>query len=127
MQQQNLFDPVPVERLQMQTKEDLILFIKLQEDVNNQLRKHVEYLEALGRELKSRTLFVQDQYIVLKNKLYGKSSEKLASEVKEDSSKEESLKPKRRRVQLPSERYPEAPLIESSRTVDTEKDLRLVV
>lgn len=112
MQQQNLFDPVPVERLQMQTKEDLILFIKLQEDVNNQLRKRVEYLEALGRELQNRTLFVQDQYIVLKHKLYGKSSEKLASEVPEDSSK--PSKPKRRRVQLPSERYPEAPLIERS-------------
>lgn len=112
MQQQNLFDPVPVERLQMQTKEDLILFIKLQQDVNNQLRKRVEYLEALGRELKNRTLFVQDRYIVLKNKLFGKSSERSASEAQEDSA--QPSKPKRRRIQLPSQRYPDAPLIERS-------------
>lgn len=111
--QQNLFEPVPVERLALQSKEDLILFIKLQQEVNDQLQRRVEFLEALGRELKNRVLFVQDNYVVLKNKFFGKSSEKSPRLPEEKS--ESGRTDKKRKVQLPSLRYPDAPLIERTR------------
>ncbi len=111
MEQQNLFKPVPVERLALQTKEDLILFIKLQQEVNNQLQERVEFLEAMGRELKNRVLFVKDSYVVLKNRFFGKSSEKSPWQ---KNSHGDSPKDKKKRIQLPSLRYPNAPLIERS-------------
>jgi len=73
VEQQNLFRPVPIERLALQTKEDLILFIKLQQEVNDSLQRRVDQLEALQVE-------------------------------------------KKQKVQLPSLRYPDAPLIE--RTIE---------
>lgn len=108
--QQFLFEPVPVERLQLQSKEDLITFIKLQQKVNEDLIKHVERLRALNDELQEQVVLIGDQYVTFKSKFFGKSSER---EPVEDNDTEEKPKaPKKVKVQLPSVRYPDAPLIE---------------
>jgi transposase len=111
--QQNIFDPVPQSKLQTLTQEELIEFILLQQKVNETIIKDNERLRGLNNELKQKTLYVEEQYIVLKNKMFGKSSEKAPS--KEDQKKANSKKgkkKKKRKVQLPSLRYPNAPLIE---------------
>jgi len=54
VEQQNLFKPVPIERLALQTKEDLILFVKLQQEVNDSLQRRVDQLEALQLEKKQK-------------------------------------------------------------------------
>jgi len=109
--QENLFDAVPVEKLALLSKEDLIEFLKLEQDFRRQLQKDNERLRALNNELEQKSFLIGDKYIVLKNKLFGKSSEK--------SPKRESVlahdltqKDKKKKVQLPSLRYPDAPLIE---------------
>ena len=110
--QQNLFDPIPVERLELQSKEDLITFIKLQQKVNESMQKEVERLRALNREIKEQLLLIDDQYVVFKNQFFGKSSEREPVEEKLEETITPTPKTKKHKVQLPSARYPNLPLIE---------------
>lgn len=110
--QQNLFDPIPVERLELQSKEDLIKFIKLQQKVNESMQKEVERLRALNRETKEQLLLIDDQYVVFKNQFFGKSSERESVEEKQEEASPSPPKTKKHKVQLPSARYPNLPLIE---------------
>lgn len=104
-----LFEPVPVERLELQSKADLIQFIKLQQKVNESIIKENERLRALSAELQEQLVLVDQQYVFLKSKLFGKSSEREPVAKEGNNSDDVSKKVK---VQLPSKRYPDAPLIE---------------
>lgn len=106
--QNNIFDPVPAERLALLSHDELLEFSRLQQKVNEQLFLDNKRLRSLSHELGQKALFVEDRYIVLKNKFFGKSSEKEGSEKKEDP----SPRPKKRKIQLLSERYSELPRIE---------------
>lgn len=110
MNQQNLFDPVPLTKLQTLTHAELIEFITLQQRVNETIVKDNERLRGLNNELVQKTLLIDEQYITLKNKYFGKSSEKAPS--KADRQKLNKNKKNKKKVQLPSQRYPDAPLIE---------------
>lgn len=112
--QQNLFDPVPVERFQILSKEELVELAKQHQSIIGQFQKKVERLEAINNELAQKQLFVDEQFITIKNKLFGKSSERRKSK---SSSRGSGLAGKKK-VQLPSERYPHAPLIERHVTLD---------
>jgi len=111
MKQQDLFASVPITKLQTLTREQLIEFIELQQKVNESIVRDNERLRATNSELQQKTLLVDEQYIVLKNKLFGKSSEKSPSEEDRRKANKRSGK-KKKKVQLPSLRYPNAPLIE---------------
>lgn len=121
MNQDILFKAVPYHKLQSRSKEELIQFIELQQKVNDAFQKRVLLLEAYAAELKQRTLLIDDQYVVLKNKFFGKSSER-SPQVEEEKSDDSHNKSKKIKVQLPSQRYPDAPLIEREITF---KDLPL--
>jgi transposase len=112
--QDNLFEVVPSHRLDKASREELIQFIQAQERVISSVTKEVKKLKAqndkLEAELKQQTLLVDDQYIILKNQFFGKSSERESTRPKDDDNKES--KPKKTKIQLPSLRYPNAPLIE---------------
>ncbi len=111
MSQQNLFDPIPTTKLQTLSREELIEFVALQQKVNLTIIRDNERLRALNNELESKTLYLDEQFVVLKNKYFGKSSEKEPSE--EDKRRHnDGSRTKKKRVQLPSLRYPNAPLIE---------------
>jgi transposase len=108
-QQQNLFDPVPANRLSLLSHEELLEFAILQQKVNEQMFQEVKRLRALKEELEERTFLIEGRFIVLKNKFFGKSSEKeKGTQIKDPK----PPAPKRQKVQLPSERYPNAPRIE---------------
>jgi transposase len=106
--QQFLFEPVPVERLQLQSKEDLITFIKLQQQVNDSIIRENQRLRALTAELQEQVVLIADQYVVFKSRFFAKSSEREPVEPREE--KEPATK--KVKVQLPTARYPNAPLIE---------------
>ena len=78
MIQQNIFDPVPVDRFQILSKEELIELAKQHQKIILAVTKDNERLRSLNEELKQKSLFVEDQFITIKNKLYGKSSERSA-------------------------------------------------
>lgn len=115
MKQQNLFDPVPRHRLEMFSKEELIEFFEAQQKVIDQFQKHLQKLESLKQELEQKSFLIEEQYITIKNKLFGKSSERSVRRAEEAANRSKS---KKKRVQLPSERYPHAPLIERHITLD---------
>ena len=109
-----VFKAVPPHVLAQQSKEDLITFLEAQQRVIDAFRKKVAELEAREEELKQRILCVDGQYIELKNKLYGKSSEREPGHVADQQGGEKEKKPRspKAKVQLPSQRYPDAELIE---------------
>lgn len=110
-QQQILFAEVPVEKFDLLTREELIQFARLEQKFRLKLQKENEYLRARNEELKQRTFFIEDQYIVIKNKFFGRSSER-SPKKEEGFNGSNGNKSKKTKVQLPSERYPDAPLIE---------------
>lgn len=103
--QQHLFEPVPVSRLASLTHDVLLEFAELQQKVNEQMFNEILRLRALKEELEEKTFLIEDQYIVLKSMVFGKSSEK---EGRPDPDKKEKDKTPKTKVQLPSERYPNA-------------------
>ena len=86
-----------------------LLTIKDQEI--EQKNKENENLKALCEELKEKYLIVEGQLIVLKSRYFGKGKKGTQASARDKSKKQKKdrAKPKR---QLPSERYPNAPLIE---------------
>lgn len=102
--------------LDLLSRDELIELYQLERSFRIKLQKHVE---ALDEELKEQRLYLEDKYILIKNKYFGKSSERSPRTCKEAS---ESKKLKDRRILLPSERYPNAPLIERHITLETLPD-----
>lgn len=115
MKQLELFEPEHIERLDLLSKEELKQFLKLQIDLNNRMISEVRRLKALEYELRQRSFLIEEQYVTIKNKLYGRSSEK---EKSKDQEKQKSNKSQKVKVQLPSLRYPNAPVIERHITLD---------
>lgn len=110
-----IFKAVPPEKLALSSREDLIVFIKLQQEVNDAFQKRVKSLEALVNEKSQVILRLGDQYVILKNKYFGKSSERgpaVRSGQGDRGNSDRGTIAKQKRVMLPSERYPDAPLIE---------------
>ncbi len=114
VEQQNLFDSAPVERYQLLSREELINLARGYEKIITVINKDNDRLRAINNELEQKMLFVDEQFITIKNKLFGKSSERSGN----SSSTSGVNKDKKKKVQLPSERYPDAPLIERHITLD---------
>lgn len=114
----SLFEPVPLEKFQTLSQAQLIQYIEGLQSFNAQLLRQNKSLQRRAELLKEKTLLLGEQFVVLKRTLFGKSSEKVAAPgttTGEDLEKSETSSPKkppRKRVRLPSERYPDAPLIE---------------
>ena len=111
MKQQDLFTPIASHRLQSFSKEELILLFEGEQKLRLQFQKDNERFRATNSELAQRALFVEEQYIVLRNKFFGKSSERSPSEEDRRRQNQKNIR-KKKKVQLPSLRYPNAPLIE---------------
>ena len=107
-----LFEPIPVEKYDLLSKEELIILLKGEQNIRLQLQKDNDRLRALSLELKQKQLVFDEQLVTIKNKLFGKSSERLKGKTRTSS-----LKGKKR-VLLPSQRYPNTPLIERHVTLD---------
>jgi transposase len=104
-----LFAPIPIEKTDILTREELVVLWKGEQDFRLQLQKDNARLRAIHEELKQRSLFLQEKYVTIKNKFYGRSSEREASSGGE---RDKDPRSPRKKIQLPSERYPDAPLIE---------------
>ena len=117
-EQEILLGEVPLEKLDLLTREELLQFFKLEQQFRIQLQKRVSKLTSLNELLKQQSMILEGQYCTIKNQLFGKSSEKSPKTPPEESSQSGEVKAKKKRVLLPSERYPNAPLIEQHITLD---------
>ena len=87
--------------------------MKGQEDIIEQLRKLNDNLLKEIKAGKEQTLQIQEQLILLKSCFFGRSSEKGPSlELKRSHDREQAKNPPKERVQLPSLRYSNLPLVE---------------
>ncbi len=108
MNQQYLLDPIPCDKFNLLTREELEVFAKEEQRIRIILQKENEELKKLKDESEQKNLFIENQYVTLKKKVFGKSSERSAKNGTEAKQK----KIPKTKVQLPSLRYPNAPLIE---------------
>jgi len=108
---EELLTEIPVEKFSLLSREDLETFAKLEQKMRIQFQKENDRLRAVNDELKQDSFYIEEQFINIKNKFFGKSSEK---KPRIDSKKFHSSgkKAKKKKIQLPSLRYPNAPLIE---------------
>ena len=113
-----IFRPVPAHRFEALSKEKLIQFLEAQQRVIDTFEREVAYMRSRMEELKQRVLCVDGQYIELKNQIYGKSSEREPQDSAEGAGGNKPA-PKRAKtkVLLPSQRYPDAPIIERDVTL----------
>jgi len=114
-QEEIIFAEIPVEKMALLSKEDLLVLLRGEQSLRKQLQKENVRLLALQEELKQRNFFTEEKYITIKNKLFGKSSER---SLKNKFSKDPKSTLKKKKIQLPSQRYPDAPLIERHITLD---------
>lgn len=114
-QEEIIFAEIPIEKMSLLTKEELIVLLRGEQSLRQQLQKDNNRLRDLNEELKQKSFLVADQLVNIKNKLFGKSSERSKKSASEDAG---NTAPKKKRVLLPSERYPNAPLIERHITLD---------
>ena len=124
-------EPTPIEKFQTLTQEQLIQYIHAQEDLIKQLTRVNAGLKKRAEELEDKSVLLGEHLIAIKNELYGKSSEKVAApetttgdDLDSVASTQAEKKPPRKRVRLPSERYPDAPLIERQVTLESPEPCR---
>ena len=106
MKQPVLFETIPCDKLQILDKDELVTLTGIHLDIIRQLQDEVKRLANFADKTGEQTLLLNGQYIVLKEKIFGRSSEK--SKGKKISKK--MNKDRKKRVLLPSERYPNIPL-----------------
>lgn len=112
MKQQEFFKPIPRHRLESFSKEEIIELFEAEQKVRRGMEKEVQRLRSKNSELEQKSFYIEEQYITIKNKFFGKSSEKEPSIEDRKKHLGKSSRSKKKKVQLPSLRYPEAPLIE---------------
>ena len=110
-----LLEPVPEDRLNELTLEEMKILLRGERDLNKQFKNYINELESELFTTQQKSFLLEEQSIQIKHRLFGKSSEK--SDKK--SSSEKPKKEPRKRILLPSERYPNVEIIE--KRVELEK------
>lgn len=114
MKTQHLFEPIPCEKFDLLSKNEVVDLCKGLQDFNIQLLKHVKDLENKLLAGEQKSFFLGEQLINIKNKIFGRSSEKS----KKKNSKGENKRSNKKKVRLPSERYKNLEIIEKDVTLD---------
>ena len=112
MNLKEIFKPLPIEILNKASRQDLLKLVMAQEKTINFFSEELEKAKLLNEELATRTLVVNQQNITIRNKLFGKSSEKRKYNKSNKKIEKKKRKYAEKRVLLPSERYPDARIIE---------------
>lgn len=109
-----------LEKFDQLSREELVEYVKLQKSYIEALKKLNDEALRQNEELSQKRLFVDEQYITIKNEFYGKSSEKKPAA--RDRKKNRAAQKSKKKIRLPSERYPNAPLIEREVEFETAPD-----
>lgn len=111
--QDYLFEPIPCDKLDTLSKEDFKVLIQGMQDTISQLHKLNTKLKNEHANKDLQSVLLKEQYLLLRSKFFGQSSEKHPSnELKNSHAATQQKLPPKERVQLPSLRYPNAPLVE---------------
>jgi transposase len=106
VKQDKLFESIPRHRFEGLSKSELIEFNEAQSRVIESFKKEIARLQAERDQLQQKSLLIDDKYVLLKKKFFGRSSEKESHPMMEMSPEEVKNKTAKIRVLLPSQRYP---------------------
>ncbi len=106
MTQEELFAPLTKQQLDSLNREDLDRFIEAQSRVIEDLARENKLLKDRREELKQRSFLIDEDYITIKGNVVVSPAKPQAQESKDPK------KNRKKKIQLPSERYPEAEVIE---------------
>lgn len=112
--QELLLKTIPNDKYDLLTKEEVIALHKDTENLLKQVIKHNNELTTKLLRGEQKEFLLGEQLINIKHRLFGRSSEKSDKKSPKDRPKKES----RKRVLLPSERYPNLDVIEKLVTLD---------
>jgi hypothetical protein len=76
VKQDQLFETIPRHKFESLTKSELIEFNEAQARVIEQFKKELARLQAEKEKAHQQSLLVDDKYIFLKKRFFGRSSEK---------------------------------------------------
>lgn len=111
MTQAELFKPLTQTQLAQLSVEDKDKFLAAQARVIEDLSKELTTIKNRTEELKQRSLQIDEEFITLKGQIV-KSSLTDTTTTQSDNKKSKNKGPKKKKLQLPSERYPNAEVIE---------------
>lgn len=109
--------PLSMEQIKSLKKEDLALLLFYEQRLRLQLQTLYSEAQKINVELQEKKLLLESRFVLLKNKFFGKSSER--SPHTESEPKQKKKKKKKQKKQKPSERYPDLPLIERDLQLET--------
>ena len=109
-----LFKDYPEDKLNSLNKEELIQLLKGERSLNRQLNTHIDKLHEKYLASEQKSFLLEEQTINIKHRLFGKSSEKSNKKTPINKPKKDA----RKRVLLPSERYPNLDIIEKRVELD---------
>lgn len=111
MTQDQLFEPLSTEQLNQFNNEEVRRFVTAQARVIADLSRQLTTLKDRDEKLKQRTLQIDEEFIILKGQVIQSSLRPETNKVDSNQEPRES-KHKKKKVQLPSQRYPHAEVIE---------------
>ena len=115
MKQSELFEQIPCDKYDLLTREDAIELAKGYADAIRQLQEKIDNQNKELCKSEQTKFLLNEQVLNIRNRLFGKSSEKSDKKTPPDKKKKDP----RKRVLLPSERYPNLDVIE--KRVELEK------
>lgn len=119
--------PLSMEQIKSLKKEDLALLLFHEQKLRLQLQTLYSEAQKINVELQEKKLLLESRFVLLKNKFFGKSSERAPHpkpEIEQEP-KQKKKKKKKQKKQKPSERYPNVPLIERDLELETPPNCNL--
>jgi transposase len=114
MKQSEFFEQIPCDKYDLLTREDAIELAKGYADAIRQLQEKIENQNKELCKSEQTQFLLNEQVLNIRNRLFGKSSEKSDKKSTQDKKKKEP----RKRVLLPSERYQDLDIIEKRVELD---------
>jgi transposase len=112
--QKYLLEPLPDDKIDQLSLEDMKIILRGERDLSRQYKNYINELESELFKTQQKSFLLEEQSILIKHRLFGKSSEK--SDKKTPAAKDK--KEPRKRVLLPSERYPNVEVMEKLVVLD---------
>jgi len=118
---EQILTPLSDEQLKSLTHSELLVIARNEQRIRMQyeaLHQRLEQLEALNKELQEEKLLIENRYVKVKSMLFDPKSERQSKD-KNNEGTEKKRKGRGDTTRLPSERYPNAKIIEKNITLET--------
>ena len=119
MSQEDLLAPIEVSRLGQMSREEIEKFVAAQERVINDLVRENTTIKNKYESSKQKELYLDEEYVTGKAQVTAVSETDVESQKSEESTGSKGKKkPKKKKVQLPSQRYPDVEVEEQELKFD---------